>query len=115
MISLTRNDYEPDLVFFSKEKANKFTEEQIIFPTPDFVVEILSKSTAKIDKTVKKEDYGLHGIQEYWIVDWRLYNVVVYRRQKAQLTLTETLLIQDMLTSPLLPGFECALTVVFEQ
>jgi Uma2 family endonuclease len=43
MIALTRNDYEPDLVFFSKEKYDTFTDDQILFPAPDFVVEILSK------------------------------------------------------------------------
>ena len=69
MISLTRNDYEPDLVFFSKEKESTFTDDQVLFPEPDFIVEILSPKTAKYDKTVKKEDYALHGIPEYWIVD----------------------------------------------
>ena len=69
MIGLTRNDYEPDLVFFSKEKVDKFKDDQVIFPAPDFVVEILSKGTATIDRTVKKADYAFHGIKEYWIVD----------------------------------------------
>lgn len=69
MISLSRNDYEPDLVFFSKEKVETFTEEQVLFPAPDFVVEILSPKTAKYDKTIKKEDYALHNIPEYWIID----------------------------------------------
>ena len=50
MIALTRNDYEPDIVFFNKEKAATFEEDQVLFPAPDFVVEILSKSTQKIDK-----------------------------------------------------------------
>ncbi|MEM1123891.1 MAG: Uma2 family endonuclease, partial [Bacteroidota bacterium] len=69
MISLTRNDYEPDLVFFPNEKVETFEEDQVLFPAPDFVVEILSPSTAKNDKTTKKDDYALHGIQEYWIID----------------------------------------------
>jgi Uma2 family endonuclease len=69
MIALTRNDYEPDIVFFKKEKAATFTAEQVLFPAPDFVVEILSKKTAKTDRGIKKEDYAAHGIQEYWIID----------------------------------------------
>jgi Uma2 family endonuclease len=69
MIALERNDYEPDIVFFSKAKALQFTEDQVLFPAPDFVVEILSKKTASIDKKVKKKDYAAHGIGEYWIVD----------------------------------------------
>ncbi|MDZ4683249.1 MAG: Uma2 family endonuclease [Saprospiraceae bacterium] len=31
MISLTRNDYEPDLVFFKKSKSDKFTKDQLFF------------------------------------------------------------------------------------
>ena len=62
LIALTRNDYEPDLVFFSTEKYATFTEEQMLFPAPDFVVEILSKSTASKDRGIKKQDYAAHGI-----------------------------------------------------
>ena len=39
LIALTRNDYEPDLVFFSTEKYATFTDDQMLFPAPDFVVE----------------------------------------------------------------------------
>lgn len=69
IVSLSRNDYEPDLVFFSQEKVDTFTADQVLFPAPDFIVEILSPKTAKYDKTIKKDDYALHGIPEYWIVD----------------------------------------------
>lgn len=69
LIGLSRNDYEPDMVFFSKEKAAAFPDEHMIFPAPDLVVEILSKSTAKIDRGLKKADYAAHGIREYWIID----------------------------------------------
>lgn len=69
MISLTRNDYEPDICFFKKEKADQFTADQLLFPAPDLVVEILSKKTEQRDRTIKKEDYAHHGISEYWIID----------------------------------------------
>lgn len=69
MISLTRNDYEPDIVFFNAEKAADFTKDQLLFPAPDFVVEILSNRTATRDKGIKKQDYAAHGVREYWIID----------------------------------------------
>ncbi|MBI9037427.1 MAG: Uma2 family endonuclease [Bacteroidales bacterium] len=69
MISLTRNDYEPDICFFKKEKSNQFKPEQVLFPVPDFVVEILSESTKKNDRGIKFMDYEAHGIEEYWIID----------------------------------------------
>lgn len=69
MIALTRNDYEPDICFFTDERAAQFHDDQLLFPAPDFVVEILSRSTASNDRGVKKVDYAEHGVREYWIVD----------------------------------------------
>jgi len=69
MISLTRNDYEPDICFFREEVASQFAEDQMQFPAPDFVVEVLSPSTEKHDRETKLVDYAAHGILEYWIVD----------------------------------------------
>lgn len=69
MVSLTRNDYEPDICFFGNDKAKSFKKKQVQFPAPDFVVEVLSDSTAKFDRETKFQDYAAHGVQEYWIVD----------------------------------------------
>ena len=69
MIRLTRNDYEPDIVFFNKAKSDLFTEKQLLFPAPDLIVEILSESTKTNDRTIKFEDYARHDVKEYWIID----------------------------------------------
>jgi len=69
MVSLTRNDYEPDVCFFRTDKAREFTPDQMRFPAPDLVVEVLSESTEAVDRGVKFEDYAAHGVTEYWIVD----------------------------------------------
>ncbi|HHY57782.1 MAG TPA: Uma2 family endonuclease [Chloroflexi bacterium] len=69
LIALTRNDYEPDVCFFAADKAATFQPDQMIFPAPDFVAEVLSPSTEAIDRGVKFEDYAAHGITEYWIID----------------------------------------------
>ncbi|HEY3281583.1 MAG TPA: Uma2 family endonuclease [Armatimonadota bacterium] len=69
MVSLTRNDYEPDVCFFSTEKAAGFEPHQMRFPAPDFVAEILSPSTEARDRGVKMEDYAAHGVAEYWLLE----------------------------------------------
>jgi Uma2 family endonuclease len=69
MIELTRNSYEPDICYFRKEVADTFTDNQMLFPAPDFIVEILSPSTEKIDREIKFRDYAQHGVKEYWIID----------------------------------------------
>ena len=69
LVALTRNDYEPDVCYFATEKACTFQPDQMIFPAPDFVAEVLTSSTATVDRGVKFEDYAAHGVGEYWIID----------------------------------------------
>ncbi|MEZ4770806.1 MAG: Uma2 family endonuclease [Caldilineales bacterium] len=69
MISLTRNDYEPDICYFGTDKAARFTPDQMRFPAPDLIVEVVSESTEHIDRGVKFDDYAAHNVREYWIID----------------------------------------------
>ncbi len=64
-----RNDYEPDICFFSRVKAQKLTDDTLKFPVPDFIVEVLSETAEGNDRGLKFEDYAAHGVKEYWIVD----------------------------------------------
>ncbi|MFN0078964.1 MAG: Uma2 family endonuclease [Prosthecobacter sp.] len=64
-----RNDYEPDVVFFGKDKAAAFRQDTMKFPIPDLIVEVISECTEARDRGVKFQDYAAHGVQEYWIVD----------------------------------------------
>lgn len=69
LITLSRNDYEPDICFFGRDKADVFTPRQMRFPAPDLVVEVLSASTESRDRGIKFEDYAAHAVGEYWLVD----------------------------------------------
>ena len=69
LVTLPRNDYEPDVCFFRREVADGFTPDQVHFPAPDLVVEVLSPGTEPKDRGVKFEDYAANGVQEYWLAD----------------------------------------------
>lgn len=79
MISLTRNDYEPDICYFGTAKAAAFQPDQMRFPAPDFIVEVLSASTEANDRGVKFDDYAAHGVTEYWLIDPDTQTVEQYR------------------------------------
>jgi Uma2 family endonuclease len=113
MISLTRNDYEPDLCFFDRKKAEQFTPEQWQFPAPDLVVEILSESAKARDRGVKFKDYAAHGISEYWIIDPDNETVEQYQlegRTYAMLCKTYSGTIKSLAV----PGFEIPVRALFD-
>ena len=62
------------------------------------------------DRDLKLNLYSRQGVQEYWIPVWQQHTVEVYRRDGELLVLVATLTNGDILTSPLLPGFACAIS-----
>ncbi|MDZ4720617.1 MAG: Uma2 family endonuclease [Roseiflexaceae bacterium] len=82
---------------------------------PELVVEVLSPGlqNEQRDRETKRKLYEVRGVQEYWVVDWRIQQVEIYRREQALLRLTATLFANDTLTTPLLPGFACPIARIF--
>jgi len=98
----------PDVVWVSYERLDLLLDEaEHLTGAPELVVEVLSpgEKNERRDRKVKLKLYTSQGVQEYWIVDRRLQQVQIYRRQQATLTLANTVLAGEDITSPLLPGF----------
>lgn len=114
MISLTRNDYEPDICFFNKSVSDKFSPKQMQFPAPDFIAEIISTSTEHIDRVIKFEDYAAHGIKEYWIVDPEKNTIEQYflNDDKYDLSLKSD---NGLIKSNSIHGFEIPIESVFNE
>ena len=114
MITLSRNDYEPDICFFGKEKAQHFAEGQSLFPAPDLAVEVLSKKTAGNDRGVKFEDYRAHAVREYWIIDPLPRSLEQYRLDESG----QYELILKAGNGPLacaaIPGFQIRIEAIFD-
>jgi len=113
MIRLTRNDYEPDICFWRKEKAIDFGAKQSAFPAPDFVLEILSDSTKDRDYGIKMTDYALHDIKEYWIVDTEHHSVEQYILKNKSFELSQKLK-EGFITSEIIEGFSISLKEIFK-
>ena len=114
MTVFSRNDYEPDIVFFGNVKAREFKQEQTLFPVPDFVVEILSKSTAKNDRGVKFDDYETHKVAEYWIIDPDNEVVEQYllQEKRYELNLKSS---NGTIKSKIIAGFEIPIRAIFDE
>ncbi|MEW6770358.1 MAG: Uma2 family endonuclease [Bacillota bacterium] len=104
-VILSRQDVvQPDLIFLSTGRLDRLTRENVR-GAPDLVVEVVSESSRKLDRKLKRTLYGRHDVAEYWIADPELKICEVYRRDE-QNRLAKVAEYEDegLLTSPLLPG-----------
>jgi Uma2 family endonuclease len=111
------NDVIPDVVWFSRARLPYAVDDHGHFHSaPDLVIEVLSPGwkNEQRDREFKLKLYSRQGVQEYWIIDWQLRTVQVYRRNQEALEHAMTLLGDDVLTSPVLPGFSCPLSLLWE-
>ncbi|MGA0559138.1 Uma2 family endonuclease [Larkinella sp. VNQ87] len=122
LVSLSRNDYEPDICFWNKETAALFHDDQMEHPAPDLIVEVLSPTTVGRDKAtsvggIKFEDYAAHGVREYWIIDPVRQSLLQYKLDEALMAFEEhaVLFVGDTLESLTVTGFRIPLQAVFDK
>ncbi len=95
---------QPDLVLVLENNASILKD--VVRGVPDLVVEVLSPSTAQVDRGLKMETYARYGVGEYWIVDIDSASIEIYRldRGAEAYRFIETCRGADQATTPLLPG-----------
>jgi len=111
------DDVIPDVVWISSERLEALMDKAgHLTGAPELAVEVLSfgEKQENRDRQFKRKLYETQGVREYWIADWRLKQVEVYRREQGLLRLVATLLPEDTVTSPLLPGFACPVARFFD-
>jgi len=67
---------QPDLLVLCNQRYEVVGNN--IVGIPDFIIEILSPGSVKLDKILKKEKYLALGVKEYWIVDCYEEEVIQY-------------------------------------
>ena len=73
---------QPDVLVLKNENLPDSVEALNFQGVPDFVAEVLSPSSKRLDRQVKLRAYEEAGVPEYWIVDPQLQVVVVHRLGK---------------------------------
>ena len=110
-------DVIPDVVWVSRERRDDILGSDGHFHgAPELMIEVLSftGNNERRDREAKLRLYSRQGVKEYWIINWLMKQVEVYRRRGRSLKLINTLRATDTLTSPLLPGFSCEVKEIFE-
>lgn len=75
---------QPDLLV-ACDLENNVTEKGRYMGTPTFIVEILSDSTRNKDMIDKLNTYRLSGVKEYWLIDQKQENIMVYSFEKYEI------------------------------
>jgi Uma2 family endonuclease len=109
-------DVAPDVVWISRERlARALHGDGHLHAAPELAVEVLSPGSTneRRDREVKLSLYSRRGVLEYWIVNWQERSIEIYRRESAVLKVVATLYENDVLESPILPGFTCRVSQIF--
>ncbi len=78
-IHLGKDVLVPDLAGWKEERLSTLPDEHRFTVSPDWVCEILSPSTARIDRIRKMSIYALHEVQYAWIIDPSLMTLEVFQ------------------------------------
>lgn len=119
LVELDRSDVEPDVCYWAKTTSEAFTDNMNVYPPPDLVVEVLSKSTEARDRGVKKEAYEAAGVTEYWLVDPVKHTLEQYvlakdKHGRVVYHLRDTFGIEQSFTSEVLVGLTLPLRALFD-
>jgi Uma2 family endonuclease len=99
------NVFQPDIVVVMNARLTILTDAGAE-GTPDFVVEILSPKTARLDRDNKRRVYAATGVQELWIIAPETQTIEVFHLQQNAATPTIIHGAEARFTSSLFPGQE---------
>jgi Uma2 family endonuclease len=80
----------PDIAGWRRERLPVLPETVGIAVAPDWLCEVLSPTTARIDRRKKLRIYGEQGVPHVWLVDPLLRTLEVYRRRESAWILVDT-------------------------
>jgi Uma2 family endonuclease len=99
----------PDVAFLSAARRDRL-DEPYFRGAPDLVVEVVSPSTRRVDRVLKRGLYRRHGVREYWIVDpdTRRFEVLDFERRRRRVVRPG-----GRFESSVLPGLTVDVAAVF--
>ena len=106
------NVVQPDILFVSSERASIITEDNIQ-GAPDLIIEILSPSTARRDRTQKRDLYARREVKEYWQADTDAKSVTALTLENGVYRIAGIYTEGQTLTSPLLQSFTLSIATIF--
>ena len=107
----SENVVQPDLLFIARSNLS-ILQTRGVFGAPDLLVELISPSSVRRDRYMKKALYARFGVKEYWIVDTGNRALEIWKLQNRQFELHCMVEEKGKVTSLVLPGFEFDLSEI---
>jgi Uma2 family endonuclease len=107
--------FQPDVVFFRKERRHLINMMQATRVPPDLAVEVLSRSTETRDRGRKMETFARFGVPEYWIVDAAANTLEIYALAGTDYRLVAVYDETQEVSSPTLPGLSFPARRIFQE
>ena len=106
---------QPYVVFFRAERRHLVQPYAVTRAAPDIAVEVLSPSTAAIDRGRKMRMFARYGVPEYWIVDPIRRRIEVHVLEEGSYRRAQVASVDDTVRSLLLPDltFDAARLFMF--
>ncbi len=104
---------QPDIVYFRAERRHLVQPDAVTRHPPDIAVEVLSPSTAAVDRGRKMRMFAAYGVPEYWIVDPIRKQLEVHSLEHGAYRQAQTAMAEDIVHSVLLPKLTFAAARVF--
>lgn len=89
-------------------------QEKFVRGTPDWVIEVLSPSTARKDEGIKRDRYQRAGVKEYWLLHPTDRTLVRYRLEDGTYGLPDVFGADDLVVVPVPEGAQIELAEVFD-
>jgi Uma2 family endonuclease len=90
----------PDIAGWKRERLTPFPETPYIDTPPDWLCEVLSPSTQKLDRTDKLTIYAEFGVKHCWYVDPLARTLEVFALTGGKWLLVATFSDADLVTAP---------------
>jgi len=103
---------QPDVIYLESARSSLATARGIEGP-PTLAVEIMSRSTAQVDRGAKLQLYARHGITHYWIVDPDARSIEAFILTERTYQIAARLAGADRGPLPPFPGLQIAVTTLF--
>ena len=103
----------PDIAGWRRERMQRLPDTAFIETAPDWVCEVLSPSTQRIDRTDKLSIYAASGVGHAWYVDPEARTLEVLARQGDRWLIAATFKEEDPVSAPPFEAHTFALDVLW--